>query len=281
MTYLIPGDAAVYMAGPSATQEDIERLRGQLGLADPIWVQYFRLLGNVARGDFGRSLYTRQPVFEVVLRSFPYSWLLGVTALVLSILIGIPAGVISAVARGSLLDRAITLLVLLGYSVPGFWLALMLILVFSLYLGLLPAIGVGKIEHIILPSIALSSTTAAIVARMTRSSLLEVLSEDYVRTARSKGLAEPLVLTRHALRNSLIPVTTVCGLEFSRLIGRSVVIESVFAWPGIGTLLLNAILARDLPLVEGIVFIYALTVVAINFVVDLSYYWLDPRIQYA
>lgn len=280
MTFLIPGDAAIFMAGFGASEAQINTLRQQLGLSDPLLTQYLRFIGKVLQGDLGRSLYTRQSVADVVLRSFPNSWLLASVAMGLSIALGIPIGVVSAVKRSSLLDRVSTLFVLFGYSMPGFWLGLMLILLFSLYLGWFPPAGAGGIQHLILPAIALASNTVAIIARMTRSSFLEVLSQDYIRTARSKGISEIAVTRRHVLRNSLIAVATVGGLEFSRLVGRSVVIEAVFAWPGVGRLLLNSILARDIPLVEGIVLVFAITVVIVNLVVDLGYMWMDPRIEY-
>ncbi len=280
MIFLIPGDAATYMAGLSATAEQVASLRQQLGLNDPIWAQYFRFLGGILHGHFGRSLYTQQPVLEVVFQRLPQSWLLATVSIIFSVLIGVPAGVFSAVKRDSLLDHLMSVVLLFGYSMPGFWLGLMVILLFSLYLGWLPPTGSGGLQHIVLPTVALGASTAASIARMTRSSFLEVLSQDYMRTARSKGLPQFILLRRHALKNSLIAVVTIIGTQFSTLIGRSVVIESVFAWPGVGRLLLDAINTRDIPLVEGIVFFIALSVIVLNLLVDSSYAWLDPRVHY-
>jgi ABC-type dipeptide/oligopeptide/nickel transport system permease component len=279
MTFLIPGDAATYMAGVSASPQQVEDLRRQLGLSDPPLVQYGRFLWGVLHGDLGRSLYTNQPVMTVVLERFPYSLILAFSSIAVSILIGIPVGVISAIKRGSWIDHSFTVVLLFGYSMPGFWLALMIILLFSLTLGWLPPTGAGGVQHLILPTVALAASTTASVARMARSDFLNVLSQDYIRTARGKGLSRSVVILRHALKNALIPVITVSGLQFAALIGRSVVIESVFAWPGIGRLFLDSIQTRDIPLLEGIVLVYAVSVVIINVIVDVSYAWLDPRVK--
>jgi peptide/nickel transport system permease protein len=267
------------MAGLGSTQEDIEKLRQDLGLADPLPQQYVRFVVNALRGDFGRSLHTKEPVLDVVLKRMAASTQLALVGMAVMLGIGIPAGIIGALRRNSWLDNVMTMLVLGIYSVPPFWLGLLLMLIFALRLRWFPATGTGSMRHLILPALAVGASSAAIVARFMRSSLMQVLGEDYIRTARAKGARPALVIVRHALRNALIPVVTVAGLQFGLLLGRSVVIETVFAYAGIGRLLLLSIQTRDLPLLQGAVFFMAIGIVLINLVTDLAYAWLDPRIR--
>lgn len=279
LSVLVPGDAATYMAGLGATQESIEALREDLGLSDPIPERYVRYVGGALRGDFGRSLHTKEPVLDVVLKRLSASVQLALAGMAVALVIGIPTGIVSAIRHDSWLDNIVTVLVLIIYATPAFWLALLLMLLFSLRFGWLPATGIGGWRHLVLPALALGAGSAAILARFMRSSLIEVLGEQYIRTARAKGLRESLTIRRHALRNALIPVATVAGLQFGILLGRSVVVETVFAYPGIGRLLLLAINTRDLPLLQGAVFFMAIGIVLINFATDIAYTWLDPRIR--
>lgn len=281
LTLVIPGDAATYMAGLGATEEAIQALREDLGLSDPLPLQYTRFVVRGVRGDFGRSLHTKEPVLTVVLKRLAASVQLSTAAMLLALLVGIPVGIVSALRQRSWLDHLTTVLVLVAYAAPPFWIALLLMLGFSLRLGWFPATGAGSWKHLILPAVALAASSAAILARFMRSSLLEVMHADYLRTARAKGLKETLVLNRHALKNAMIPVVTVAGLQFGVLLGRSVVVETVFAYPGIGRLLLLAISTRDIPLLQGTVFFMAIGIVAINLAVDFLYVWLDPRVRLA
>lgn len=287
---LAPGDPAEIMLGPEATQADLDRLRAELGLTEPLPVQYARWLALVARGDLGRSFWTRRPVLPEVLDRFQATLVLTSTGLLLSTVLGIALGVASATRPNSLLDRVSALASLFGASMPVFWLGIVLMVVFALWLGWLPASGMyapyggGNLQdllaHLALPAVTIAAASTTIVARLTRSTLLDVLGQDYVRTARAKGLGEGRVVVRHGLQNALIPIVTVVGVQVGYLLGGAVLTETVFAWPGVGTLMLQAILQRDFPLVQGCVLIVALTFVLVNLVVDLLYAWLDPRIRY-
>lgn len=277
---LIPGDPAQVMAGQNATREVVEGIRNTLGLDRPIVVQFGIFLRNAARGDLGRSLFNGAPVVEELVQRFPRTIRLAVASMLVASLIGIPAGILSATRHLSWVDSIVMVLALVGVSMPVFWLGLNLILVFAVRLRWLPAIGHETPLHLILPSITLGMASAAIIARMTRSAMLEVLRQEYVRTARAKGVAESSVIRRHALRNGLIPVVTVVGLQLGTLLSGAVLTESVFAWPGVGRLLVDAVLARDYPVIQGAVLLIATTFVFLNVLVDMLYGALDPRIRY-
>ncbi|MDR7387844.1 MAG: ABC transporter permease [Armatimonadota bacterium] len=277
---LIPGDPAQIMAGQAATEEVVRQIRQSLGLDQPLPVQYLYFLRNVVRGDLGRSLFNGAPVVEELGQRFPRTVRLALASIAVASLIGVPAGILAATRHLSWLDTLVMLVALVGVSMPVFWLGLNLILVFSVRLQWLPAFGYETWRHLLLPSVTLGAASAAIVARMTRSSMLEVLGQDYIRTARAKGLAERVVVNRHALRNALIPVVTVLGLQLGTLLSGAVLTETVFAWPGIGRLLVDAVLARDYPIIQGATLLIAATFVALNLAVDLLYGLLDPRIRY-
>lgn len=280
MLRMIPGDPAQVLAGEVATQEDIELIRHELGLDRPIYVQYAVFLGRLVRFDFGRSAKTQHPVILEIWARLPNTILLAVVAITLACLFGIPAGVISAVRPYSWLDYLVTSGALFGISMPVFWLGLMMIVVFSMWLHWLPAGGIGTWKHVVLPSITLAGFVVAFIARMTRATVLEVFSQDYIVTARSKGLKEHVVILKHALRNALIPIITVVGLQFGLLLGGTVLTESVFAWPGLGRLIVDSILARDYPITQGAILIFGLLYVLVNLIVDLLYALIDPRIHY-
>ncbi|MBM3471604.1 MAG: ABC transporter permease [Armatimonadetes bacterium] len=281
--HLAPGDPVRVLLGElgqGASQEEIARLRSTLGLDAPLPVQYGRFVWRAAQGDLGRSLRTGAPVLDEVLARAPFTLVVTVASLGIALAIGIPAGVLSAAYRGSAVDHAAMLLALMGVSLPVFWLGLLLMLVFALALGWLPASGFGTWKHLVLPAVTLGLASSALIARMTRSSLLEVLGQDYIRTARAKGLSGRIVLLRHALRSALIPIVTVVGLQLGGLLGGAVLTETVFAWPGLGRLAVGAIYSRDAPLVQGTILFTAIAFVLINLAVDLLYAMLDPRIRY-
>ncbi len=288
---LLPGDPVVAMLGTSGQGLDpraYELARHDLGLDQPLPVQYLRWLGDLLRGDFGRSAVTHQPIIEALGDRFPVTLQLAVCSFIVSIVIAVPAGVLAAYRRGRLLDRLMSVLALGGVAMPSFWLGILLIILFAVQLSLLPPSGfvsitsdpVEFLRHIILPALTLGAVQAAVIMRQTRSSLLEVLNEDYVRTARAKGLGERRVVLMHGLRNALLPVVTVMGLQVSRLLGGSVVVESVFAMPGFGRYGVDAIFIRDYPVVQVVVLATALIVVLSNLLTDLLYAALDPRIKY-
>jgi peptide/nickel transport system permease protein len=288
--HLSPGDPAEIMLGSQATQEDLARLRADLGLNEPLPVQYARWLGHVVRGDLGRSIWMKRPVLGEVLERLKATLLLTGTALLLSTVGGIALGVLSATRPNSLLDRLSAVASLFGASMPVFWLGIVLMVIFSLWLGWLPASGMWApygggdlrdlLAHLVLPALTLCAASITIVARLTRSTMLDVLGQDYIRTARAKGLVEARVVTRHGLKNAMIPIVTVVGVQAGYLLGGAVLTETVFAWPGVGTLMVQGILARDFPLVQGCVLVIALSFVLINLAVDLLYGWLDPRIRH-
>ena len=288
--HLTPGDPAEVMLGSQATQEDLTRLRAQLGLDRPLHVQYARWIGQVLRGDLGRSLWMKRPVLTEVMERFKATLLLTASALVLSTVGGIALGIGAATRANSLLDRLSTVASLFGASMPVFWLGIVLMVVFSLWLGWLPASGMytpygggglrDLLAHLALPAVTLAAASVTIIARLTRSAMLDVLGQDYVRTARAKGATEWAVVVRHALKNALIPIVTVVGVQAGYLLGGAVLTETVFAWPGVGTLVVQGILARDVPLVQGAVLVIACTFVLVNLAVDVCYAYLDPRIRY-
>ena len=276
---LIPGDAVALMLGEHATKEAVAKLRDHLGLDKPILVRYVQYVGQLARGDLGRSIQQNRPVVDELADAWPATVELTAAALLVAAAVGVAAGVVSAVWPNSAFDAVSRLGSLFGLSMPVFWTGLVLIVVFALWLPWLPVGGVGGLSHLVLPAVTLSLPSVAMVARMTRSSVLEVLREDYVRTARAKGVAERLVVAKHALRNAAIPILTLLGLQAGQLMGGAVLTETVFAWPGLGRLMVKAIFARDYVLLQGAVLIFALAFVLINLAVDLAYGALDPRIS--
>lgn len=281
---LIPGDPARAIAGVHASPEYIEQVRKELLLDQGLHIQYYVYMSNLLKGDLGRSTFTRRPVAAELRERFPNTMKLAVTAMIIATVIGMSAGIISATRRYSLFDNASMVGALVGVAAPVFWLGMMFQLLFAVRLGWLPSGGItgsmGPLKHLILPSLTLGLATAALLARITRSSMLEVLRQDFITTARSKGLSERVVIYKHALKNALIPVVTVMGLQFGTLLGGAVLTETVFSWPGIGRLMVDSILARDYPVVQGAVLLLAVTFVLINLVVDVIYAFLDPRISY-
>ena len=288
--HLSPGDPAEIMLGSQATREDLARLRADMGLTEPLPVQYVHWLRHVLRGDLGRSLWMKRPVLPEVLGRLQATLLLTATALMLSTVGGVALGVASARWPRSLLDRLSAVASLFGASMPSFWLGIVLMVIFALRLGWLPASGMfapygggGPLDlalHLVLPALTLAAASVTIIARLTRSTMLDTLGQDYVRTARAKGVGEGGVVLRHGLKNALIPIVTVVGVQAGYLLGGAVLTETVFAWPGVGTLMVQGILARDFPLVQGCVLVVALAFALINLGVDLLYAWLDPRIRY-
>jgi peptide/nickel transport system permease protein len=275
---LLPGDAVTLMLGEHATKDAVAKLRDHLGLDKPFFVRYLEYVGRVVRGDLGRSIQQNRPVSDELADAWPATLELTVAALVLAAVAGIVAGVASAVWPNSIFDALARLGSLFGLSMPIFWTGLVLIVVFSLWLNWLPVGGAGSLNHLILPAVTLALPSVAMIARMTRAAVLDVLREDYVRTARAKGVAEFWVLAHHTLRNAFIPILTLLGLQSGQLMGGAVLTETVFAWPGLGRLMVKAIFARDYILLQGAVLVFALAFVVINLLVDLSYGLLDPRI---
>lgn len=279
LIHIVPGDPVLQMLGQDARVEDVAQLRHTLGLDQPLGVQYARYLVGLARGDWGQSLRYASPVRPIVLARFPATLELSLAALAVCLVIAIPAGVFSARRRGSKSDHATSFFTLLGLSVPNFALGPILILVFSIENGWLPVSGRGGISHLILPAATLGAALAAILTRMVRGSMIEELSSDYVRTARAKGITETSVLFRHAFPNALIPVITIVGLQFGSLLAGTIVTETIFSWPGIGRLAVQAISARDYPLLQGCILIIAVSYVAVNLLTDLVYAMVDPRVR--
>ena len=279
---LLPGDPANLIAGPQATPESIANIRHQLGLDLPLWQQYLAFLGRLLHGDLGISSRTGQPVLQEIAVRAPYTAELALCSLVLAVVVGIAAGVVAATRRNTGADLGISSSAVFGVSMPVYWLGLMLIVVFAVRLRVLPAAGNDEgVASLVLPTITLALFSMGLVARQTRSAMLEVLGQDFVRTARAKGAGRPSVLIRHALRNALLPIVTTIGLQFGTLLGGAVITESVFAWPGMGRLLLDSISARDYPVVQGVVLMLAVAFIAINLLTDLVYAYVDPRIRYS
>src|SRR5438105_10006414 len=277
----VTGDPAALLVEPGASPDDIAAIHHQLGLDQPLWVQYGVFMASLARGDLGQSFYYRMPVLELYLSRLPNSLLLAVVAMGLSLLIGIPSGILAAVRVGRFWDSAGKVFALLGLSLPSFWVGLVLILVFSVYLGWLPSSGAGTPLHLMMPAFALGWYFAAAHMRLTRSSMLEVLGSEYVKLARLKGLPEALVIAKHAFKNALIPVLTLAGINFVIMISVTIVVETVFAWPGVGRLLYEGIAFRDFPVVQGTVLMLGAMTVIVNLVVDVLYAVIDPRIRLA
>ena len=284
---LIPGDPARTLAGTEADEAGLEEIRERYGLNDPIYMQYFRWVGLALRGDLGESIRTRISVAQTVRGKLPITIQLACYSILVAIVIAIPSGIFSALRRNSAWDYAVNALSLSGLSVPNFWLGIMLILLFSVRLGWLPASGhvpflespLSNIVHLLMPSFVLGTGLAAVLMRQTRNSMIEVMSADYIRTAYSKGLAQRTVVVRHALRNGLIPVVTILGLQLGTLISGAVITEQIFVVPGFGRLIVEAVFTRDYPVVQGVILVTATAYVAINFLVDLSYSALNPRIR--
>lgn len=276
---LVPGDPAVLLAGEGASKATIEGIREQLGLNRPLLVQYFDYLLNIFHGDLGTSLKNSRPVLDEILLRLPITIELAFYSIIITIILGMAAGIISAVKPYSLTDTVVMLVALFGISLPSFWFGLMLMYTFSVKLQILPVAGWDSILHVILPSLTLGAGGAAIVARMTRSSMLEVVRQDYIRTARAKGLRERVIVYKHALRNALIPVITVVGLQFGALLGGTVLVESIFAINGLGRMIVDAIRMRDLPMVQGGVLVASLVFVVVNLFVDVLYRFFNKRIE--
>jgi peptide/nickel transport system permease protein len=284
----IPGDPAVALAGELATPEYVALVREQMGLDEPLLIQYGIYLQLILKGDWGRSVRTRVPVTELIMERLPNTLQLAVLSLLIAAAIGIPIGVVSATRANSWIDTSSMVFALLGVSMPIFWLGLMLMIFFSVqlpnWLGLsqpvLPPTGIGTWKHLVMPTLALSANSMAIQARMTRATMLEVLRADYIRAARAKGVREQTVIYKHALRNALVPIVTIIGLQFGTLLGGAVLTETVFAWPGIGRLLIESISLRDYPVIQGTVLLIAGGFVLVNLLVDITYAYLNPRIRY-
>ncbi|MEK6680565.1 MAG: nickel ABC transporter permease [Nitrospirota bacterium] len=280
LIHLMPGDPVEVMLGETALSSEKEDLRKSLGLDKGIGEQYLIFLKNARKGDLGKSVHTKRPVLETVIERYPATLELTIAALIIAILISIPAGIISAVKKDSFVDRGFMLFALLGVSIPNFWLGPLLIILFSIQLGWLPVAGRESIYHLILPAITLGMGMSAILSRMTRASMLEVLNKEYIITARAKGLSSAVVIMKHAFRNALIPVVTVIGLQFGALLAGAVITETIFSWPGIGRLMIQGIYTRDYPIVQGCILIIALSYVLINLITDILYSYIDPRIKY-
>jgi ABC-type dipeptide/oligopeptide/nickel transport system permease component len=279
LMYIIPGDPVVSMVGERYSEETVQQLRQELHLDDPLPLQFLRYVGNVLQGNFGNSFITGEPVAALIIEKFPNTMMLAITAMFFAILIGLTAGIMSSVHPGSFMDRGIMVLALAGISAPVFWVGLILVLVVGVMLQWLPPTGFGGIEYLILPALTLGLRSAAYLARLTRATMLDVLSHDYIRTARSKGLPEWKVFIKHAFPNTLIPVITIIGTDFGSYLSGAVLTESIFGWPGIGRLALEAIMKRDFPVIQGTVLFMAIMFVLMNVLVDLLYGVVDPRIR--
>ncbi|MBE7382828.1 MAG: ABC transporter permease [Leptolyngbya sp. SIO1E4] len=281
LIHLVPGDPVqiMFAQSQSTTPEQIEQIRSQLGLDRPLYEQYFLYMSRVLQGDFGTTIRGNQPVLELLLVRLPNTLMLALSSLIITMIVGVTAGFFAAYKRGTWMDTTLMTGAIIGISIPSFWLGLMLMYVFSLRLGWLPVSGTD-FKNLILPALTLGLANAASVSRLTRSSMLDVLAQDYMRTARAKGLAETLVLSRHALRNGLINVVNMLGLQFTYMMGGAIVVENVFAWNGIGRLAIQSIFQRDYPTIQGFILIFATVVVAVSIILDLLYAWIDPRITY-
>ena len=288
LIHIIPGDPAAVMLGTDATPQEVEKLREDLGLNEPLHVQFYRWISRVLRGDLGDSFFMGRPVTVALLERLPATILLAVAALFFAVLIGVPAGIIAAIKQNSIIDQLVMITALIGVSLPSFWIGLNLILIFSVNLRWLPSGGyvpltenfIDGLRCLLMPAFALGFMQAALIARMTRSSMLEVLRQDYIRTARSKGLAEQVVVGLHALKNAMIPILTVIGTAFGVLLGGAVIVETVFAYPGIGRLVVAAVQRRDYPVIQGALLLISSIYVLVNLLVDVLYTLIDPRIKY-
>ena len=285
ITRVVPGNPAAVMLGPQASVQDVEKLEEELGLNNSIWTQMLDYLKGLLKGDLGKSYYYNEPVVDIISERFPNTLLLSVFSMFLSLLIGIPAGVISATKQYSKFDYITMVLALIGISMPVFWLGLMLVLIFSVKLGWLPSVGIGEagfidgLKHIILPGLSLAIISAGVFARFTRSSMLDIIKEDYIKTARAKGLREKIVIWKHAFKNALPPIITIIGIQFSSLLSGAILTETIFSWPGMGKLIVDSIEKRDYSLVQGGVLFVAFVYVVINLIVDISYALLNPKVR--
>ena len=275
----LSGDPAATMLPGDASVDELVALRRELGLDHPLHVQYLKFLASAVTGDFGTSLRHQQPAFELVIERLPATLELAFAALLLSVVVALPLGIVAAIYRGRLADMLAMGFAVVGQATPYFWMGIMLILIFAVELQWLPTSGRGGLDHLILPAVTLGTHFMAVLARLTRTSMLEVLGQNYVTTARAKGLPEWLVITTHALKNAAVPVVTLIGLQFGTLLGGAVVTETIFAWPGVGRLAVQSIFVRDYPVVQAGVFVLALSFVGINLLIDLLYGYLDPRIR--
>lgn len=280
MLRVLPGDPARIIAGLNASEATVERIRDQLGLDESLLSQYFSFLSGVLQGDLGQSARTSRPVTTEIVARLPATLTLAAVATVVGSVLGIFAGVVAAVKRNTVLDHAISSVAMMGVSMPVYWLGLLLILLFAVTLGWLPAAGAGEPLSIVLPAVTLAAFSTALVSRMTRASMLEVMGQDFIRTAQAKGAPPAVVILKHGLRNAFIPILTVISLQFGALLGGAVLTETVFGWPGIGRLLVDSIFARDFAVVQGIVLVYAALFILVNVVVDVLYVVIDPRIRY-
>ncbi len=280
LLHAIPGDTAQALAGPQAAAADVENLRRALNLDAPYGEQYLNYMGNLLKGNLGHSYRSNKPVMEIVAAAWPATLQLAACSMLVAIIIGLPIGIFAAVKRGRIGDTIAMVVSFIGVSMPSFWLALLLIMLFSVKLELLPFYGIVGPTSFILPALTLGSSTAANIARLTRTSMLEILGQDYIRTARGKGLQDQRVIWLHALRNAAVPILTIIGLQFGVMLGGQVVTETVFSWPGVGRMIVDALDSRDLQIVQGGILILAFTFAVINLVTDLLYALLDPRIRY-
>ena len=280
LIHLIPGDPVEVMLGETASPADKETLRQELGLDQPLLAQYLRFLSGLASGDLGDSLSQQGRVMDLILRRLPATLELTLAAMGIALMIALPLGIVAAVKRQTWMDHTSLLFSLLGLSIPNFWLGPLLIIVFSIELGWFPVSGRGGLSHLILPSITLGTAMAAVLTRITRSSLLEVIQEDYIKTARGKGLSEWSVWLKHALRNSLLSVITIVGLQFGSLLAGAIITETIFTWPGLGRLTIHAIQTRDYPLAQGCIMLISVSYLVVNLATDLLYKFADPRIAY-
>lgn len=276
---VVPGDPAIIFAGPSATAEQVQAVRVDLGLNRPLYAQYFGYLGSLAQLDLGNSYRWDRPVLGLVMERLPATALLASSALVIALMLSIPLGVAAVSRRDTAVDRAVSLVSLLGQALPNFWVGILLILIFAAQLHWLPSSGIGTWKHLILPAFTLALPLIGVLARLVRAGLLEVLGEDYIRTARARGLSDRVVLVKHAGRNMLIPVVTMVGLQFAQMLGGTVVIETVFGWPGLGRLLVDSVATRDYSIVQAAIITIAVIFTTVNLLVDLSYSALDPRVR--
>jgi len=277
----VSGDPASLLVTQDATRQDMERIRQAYGLDRPLSVQYARFMERVARGDLGYSYRQGVPVTELITERIGATFELALASLALAIVLGVALGMAAAVRRGSGVDTVAMTVALLGTSMPSFWLGLLLIIIFGVKLGWLPVSGYGGLDHLVMPAFVLGGFYAAQVSRLTRTSLLEVLAQDYIRTGRAKGLRARVVLFKHALRNAALPVLTVLGLSFGQMLGGAIIVESIFAWPGMGRLAVQAVLGRDFPVVQGVAIVGSAVFLAVNLTVDLVYGWVDPRLRSA
>ena len=281
MVQLVPGDPAeIFLGEKHSTPELLDRVRHEMGLDQPLYVQYLTYMGNLLRGNFGESLFNNQPVLDQILAAVPYTLTLALSALLISTILGVGLGIISALNHNSWIDSSAMVVALLGVSMPVFWLGLLLILVFSVTLKWFPPMGQGSLDRLVLPALTLGLLSSATLARVVRSNMLDVLSDDYIRTAKAKGLRKNTIIVRHALRNALIPAVTLMGLQFGGLISGAVITETIFARIGLGRMYVDSILNKDITMIQGLTLMLAFIIMLINILVDISYAALDPRIRY-